>query len=387
MHLKDSHITPSPDNAAESQTDLPPLPSAVAPEVPLPEVPLPLPQATPEPPLPEIPLPPPPATPEPPLPEIPLPPPPATPEPPLPEIPLPPPPVTLPSNSGQKKQLSWLIPTAVVILAAGGCLGYYLYTEKKAFAEQTVQLEKDTEALSETITLLHQKQEEARKGNQTKLLKEKENIRLLETLQKKEKAVEQIRQKHNSVLAEQSNAIKRIEALEKELGESTRNNIEIPRNRGNFVECVNSSTVKAPMINPPCPETDKSLLQNSLAYLRARKQGTAAALSDHFAPYCNYQYANNREVSREIVINEIRKFWNKWPQRNYRLLEVAYKNNHVEIIYIYKYADQRGRSLQGYAKEIWETNSSGQIIHWREELNSKTPPAASEDHRIISKNN
>ncbi|WP_418171727.1 hypothetical protein [Akkermansia sp.] len=371
MHLKDSHITPSPDNAAESQTDLPPLPSAVAPEVPLPEVPLPLPPATPEPPLPEIPLPPPPATPEPPLPEIPL------------SLP----PVTLPSNSGQKKQLSWLIPTAVVILATGGCLGYYLYTEKKAFAEQTVQLEKDTEALSETITLLHQKQEEARKGNQTKLLKEKENIRLLETLQKKEKAVEQIRQKHNSVLAEQSNAIKRIEALEKELGESTRNNIEIPRNGGNFVECVNSSTVKAPMINPPCPETDKSLLQNSLAYLRARKQGTAAALSDHFAPYCNYQYANNREVSREIVINEIRKFWNKWPQRNYRLLEVAYKNNHVEIIYIYKYADQRGRSLQGYAKEIWETNSSGQIIHWREELNSKTPPAASEGHRIISKNN
>lgn len=56
MHLKDSHITPSPDNAAESQTDLPPLPSAVAPEVPLPEVPLPLPPATPEPPLPEIPL-------------------------------------------------------------------------------------------------------------------------------------------------------------------------------------------------------------------------------------------------------------------------------------------------------------------------------------------
>lgn len=171
----------------------------------------------------------------------------------MPEIPLSLPPVTLPSNSGQKKQLSWLIPTAVVILAAGGCLGYYLYTEKKAFAEQTVQLEKDTEALSETITLLHQKQEEARKGNQTKLLKEKENIRLLETLQKKEKAVEQIRQKHNSVLAEQSNAIKRIEALEKELGESTRNNIEIPRNGGNFVECVNSSTVKAPMINPPCP--------------------------------------------------------------------------------------------------------------------------------------
>ncbi|MFQ7017239.1 hypothetical protein [Akkermansia sp. KLE1798] len=384
MHLKDSHIPPSPDNAAESQTDLPPLPSAGTPEPTLPEIPFPPPPAIPEPSLPEVTLPPPPATPEPSLPEVTLPPPPAIPEPSLPEVPLPPPPVTPPSNSGQKNQLSWLIPAAVAILAAGGGLSYYLHTEKKAFAEQTVQLEKDAEALSETITLLRQKQEEARKGNQTKLLKEKENSRLLETLQKKEKAVEQIRQKHNSVLAEQSNATKRIEALEKELGAITRNNIGIP---GNSVERVNSSTVKPPIINPPCPETDKSLLQTSLAYLRARKQGTATALADHFAPYCNYQYANNREVSKEIVINDVRKFWNKWPQRNYRLLEVAYKNNHVEIIYIYKYAGQRGRSLQGYAKEIWETNSIGQIIHWREELNSKTPPAASEGYRIISKNN
>ncbi len=381
MHLKDSHIPPSPDNAAESQTDLPPLPSAGTPEPTLPEIPFPPPPAIPEPSLPEVTLPPPPATPEPSLPEVTLPPPPAIPEPSLPEVPLPPPPVTPPSNSGQKNQLSWLIPAAVAILAAGGGLSYYLHTEKKAFAEQTVQLEKDAEALSETITLLRQKQEEARKGNQTKLLKEKENSRLLETLQK---AVEQIRQKHNSVLAEQSNATKRIEALEKELGAITRNNIGIP---GNSVERVNSSTVKPPIINPPCPETDKSLLQTSLAYLRARKQGTATALADHFAPYCNYQYANNREVSKEIVINDVRKFWNKWPQRNYRLLEVAYKNNHVEIIYIYKYAGQRGRSLQGYAKEIWETNSIGQIIHWREELNSKTPPAASEGYRIISKNN
>lgn len=58
----------------------------------------------------------------------------------------------------------------------------------------------------------------------------------------------------------------------------------------------------------------------------------------------------------------------------YRLLKVAYQNNHVEIIYIYKYADQKGRSIQGYAKEMWETNSIGQIIHWREELNSNMPP-------------
>ncbi|MCD8061681.1 MAG: hypothetical protein LUE13_05000 [Akkermansiaceae bacterium] len=387
MHLKDSHITPSPDDAAESQTDLPPLPSAGMPEPPLPEIPFPPPLVTPEPSLPEVPFPPLPVIPEPSLMEVPLPPPPVTPEPSLPEVPLPPPPVTPPFKFRTKEATELAHSGSNSHPGSRRRLKLLFAHRKKAFAEQTVQLEKDAEALSETITLLHQKQEEARKGNQTKLLKEKENSRLLETLQKKEKAVEQIQQKHNSVLAEQSNAIKRLEALEKELGAITRNNIEIPGNGGNSVERVNSSTVKPPIINPPCPETDKSLLQTSLAYLRARKQGTAAALADHFAPYCNYQYANNREVSKEIVINDVRKFWNKWPQRNYRLLEVAYKNNHVEIIYIYKYAGQRGSSLQGYAKEIWETNSIGQIIHWREELNSKTPPAASEGYRIISKNN
>ena len=294
--------------------------------------------------------------------------------------PLPPTPPNT-SSSGQKKQLNWLLPAVAAILAAGGGLSYYLHTEKKASEEQTVHLKKDAADLSEKITLLRKKQNDARKNNQSKLLKEEENARLLAILRKKEKEVEQTRQKYNSALTELSDANKRTETLEKELVKITKDKI-----RPDTRERVNANTVTPPMINPPCPETDALLRQTSIAYLKARKHGTAAVLSGHFAPYCNYQYANNREVSNEMVMNNVREFWKKWPRRGYRLLKVAYQNNHVEIIYIYKYADQKGRSIQGYAKEMWETNSIGQIIHWREELNSNMPPDESAGYRLAPLN-
>ncbi|QWO84248.1 DUF1348 family protein [Akkermansia muciniphila] len=182
--------------------------------------------------------------------------------------------------------------------------------------------------------------------------------------------MEQLRLQYKLLQAEQSAANKRIDALKQKLAEKAR--------------CKEAPRVHP--INPPCLETDACLRQTAIAYLKARKQGNASALSRHFAPDCNYQYANNREVPNEMVMNNIRELWEKWPQRSYRLLKVAYRDNHVELIYIYKYADQRNHSIQGYAKEKWETNSAGQIIHWREELHPGTSPAESAGYRLVPLN-
>ncbi len=313
----------------------------------------------------------------PPLPEVPLPPPVDIPLPPPAGIPPLPPLSGRPTVPRQKKQLPWLIPGTAVILAAGAGASFYLHTENKALEEQTARqeehaehLRKNTADLSEKRSFLLQKQNDAGKLNQSKLLKAEENARLLVTLQKKKKEVEQLRLQYKLLQAEQSAANKRIDALKQKLAEKAR--------------CKEAPRVHP--INPPCLETDACLRQTAIAYLKARKQGNASALSRHFAPDCNYQYANNREVPNEMVMNNIRELWEKWPQRSYRLLKVAYRDNHVELIYIYKYADQRNHSIQGYAKEKWETNSAGQIIHWREELHPGTSPAESAGYRLVPLN-
>ena len=350
------------------------------------DIPLPPPEAPPFPPPVDIPLPPPEDPPFPPPVDIPLPPPEAPPLPPPMDIPLPPPegipplpPLSgKPTVPGQKKQLPWLLPGTAVILAAGAGASFYLHTENKALEEQAARqeehaehLRKNTADLSEKRSFLLQKQDDAGKLNQSKLLKAEENARLLVTLQKKKKEVEQLRLQYKLLQAEQSAANKRIDALKQKLAEKAR---------------CKEAPPGTPPINPPCLETDACLRQTAIAYLKARKQGNASALSRHFAPDCNYQYANNRKVPNEMVMNNIRELWEKWPQRSYRLLKVAYRDNHVELIYIYKYADQRNHSIQGYAKEKWETNSAGQIIHWREELHPGTSPAESAGYRLVPLN-
>jgi seryl-tRNA synthetase len=123
-----------------------------------------------------------------------------------------------------------------------------LHTEKKASEEQTVHLKKDAADLSEKITLLRKKQNDARKNNQSKLLKEEENARLLAILRKKEKEVEQTRQKYNSALTELSDANKRTETLEKELVKITKDKI-----RPDTRERVNANTVTPPHDQSPLP--------------------------------------------------------------------------------------------------------------------------------------
>lgn len=130
----------------------------------------------------------------PPLPEVPLPPPVDIPLPPPAGIPPLPPLSGRPTVPRQKKQLPWLIPGTAVILAAGAGASFYLHTENKALEEQTARqeehaehLRKNTADLSEKRSFLLQKQNDAGKLNQSKLLKAEENARLLVTLQKKKK--------------------------------------------------------------------------------------------------------------------------------------------------------------------------------------------------------
>ncbi|MCD8071072.1 MAG: DUF1348 family protein [Akkermansiaceae bacterium] len=304
--------------------------------------------------------------------------------PPLPEIPLPPPeepPAPPIPIHGQKKQLHWLIPAAAVVVLAAGA-SFCLYTEKQALAEQTDHLEshaeslkKDAAALSEQIALLRQKQEEAQKR---RILKEEETARLLETLQKKEKETEQLRLEYGAVHTEQDAVRKRIEVLEQELTQITSD--EDKGNRGP------EGTDIPPVINPPGQETDARLLKAGIDYLKARKLGNASALSEHFAPYCSYQYANNREVPKETVMNDVREGWKKYPRRAYRLLKVAYLGKRVEIIYWYEYVNQKKRTVRGYAREKWEINSIGQIVHWREDTHLQTPPQESPGYRLVPLN-
>lgn len=367
-------LPPLPVNTPNPQADLPPLP-------PLPDAPLPPTEDAPLPPLPDAPLPPTENAPLPPLPDAPLPPTEDAPLPPLPDVP--------PPIPGQKQQLRWSIPAAVAILAAGSAASYCLHTETQALAEQSAHLEdhaaalqKDAATLSEGIALLRRQQDEEKENKQNKRLKEnEENARLLKTLQEKEKEAELIRQECASARAEQLAVQKRINDLEKKLKEITSD-----KNGGAGWEPVGPDTVKPPEVNPPGPETDARLRQTARDYLSARKHGKAAELSGHFAPYCNYQYANNREVPNAAIMNNIRESWKKWPQRAYRILKVAYQDNHVEIIYLYRYANQKGRRAQGYARERWQTNSIGKIIHWREDLHPNTPPRESPGYRLAPSN-
>lgn len=75
------------------------------------------------------------------------------------------------------------------------------------------------------------------------------------------------------------------------------------------------------------------MVERGIAYLKARQTGNIASLSKMFAPRSNYMYANGKEVDNEFIMNDIQKFWDKWPIRDYRLLKVAYSGNTIELVY------------------------------------------------------
>lgn len=123
-----------------------------------------------------------------------------------------------------------------------------------------------------------------------------------------------------------------------------------------------------------------------MAYLKARKNGDTDTLSAMFAPRCNYLYADGKEVSNQFIMEDIQKFWDKWPKRTYRLLKLAYSGNAMELIYAYECSNHAGKTISGYTKEIWQTSPSGQILQWSEIPTRKAPPDPSPNYRTLKLN-
>ncbi|MCC8148229.1 DUF1348 family protein, partial [Akkermansia sp.] len=305
---------------------------------------------------------------------------------------------------------------AAFFLIAGAFLSYTFYGKGEKLLKRTNSLKSDIYALTDETTLLRKKYEPVKQTAEA-LAQTSEKVRQLQTsLEAKEKEVEKIRQAHSSTLSKLKNTQQAIASLEREktrrkmLNErknsSSPPTTPLPQNSvastvtdsvqtalrttssdtsSSDLPPVGVNTVqipKPPVVNPT-PQLDNQMFQQGVAYLKARKTGDIAYLSKTFAPRSTYLYADGKEVSNQFIMDDIQKFWDKWPIRDYRLLKIAYSGNAVELIYFYECSNHSGKTIRGYTKEMWQTSPSGQIIQWNEVLNNKEAPDSTSGYRTL----
>ena len=253
---------------------------------------------------------------------------------------------------------------ACILLIAGGGVSYMLHSKGEKIRKRTSYLKSDIATLSDEVALLRKKHEPVKQTAEALVRTSKEEEQLQTTLAEKKQKLQQITQ-------ENAPAIAKIKVVNQEISELKTKNRPIGNTGGNTGDGT---------------ETDRLLVQKGMAYLQARQTGNLAHLSGVFAPRCNYQYADGKEVDNQFIMEDIKKFWDKWPNRTYRLQKLSYLNNALELIYFYECSNNSGKTIKGYTKEMWHTSPTGQIIQWSEVLNRQTPPDATPGYRTLKLN-
>ena len=307
---------------------------------------------------------------------------------------------------------------AALLLIGGGALSYIFYDKGEKLTKRANFLKSDIYALIDETALLRKKYDPVRQTAEILAQASKETEQLQTSLEAKKKEIEKIKQEHSPTLSELQAVQQAIAVLEKK--ENASKPIHQPENLStpslalhpsnspassqpepNSVQPASrqplppgSSTVgpntvqgPSPLTDPltpsPAPHLDQQMVERGIAYLKARQTGNIASLSKMFAPRSNYMYADGKEVDNAFIMNDIQKFWGKWPIRDYRLLKVAYSGNTIELVYFYECSNYQGKTIRGYTKEIWQTSPSGQIIQWNEVLNSREAPDATAGYRSL----
>lgn len=115
-------------------------------------------------------------------------------------------------------------------------------------------------------------------------------------------------------------------------------------------------------------------------YVECRQNGYVNVLAGMFADQVDYQYVKGKIASREEVVMDIAAGFQKWPERNYSLVEAGKKGNTVEVIYSYSIVKPGSNDsnkylppIYGCTKETWTLNDQGKIIKWRETISKKAP--------------
>ena len=288
---------------------------------------------------------------------------------------------------------------AALLLIGGGVLSYIFYDKGEKLIKRANFLKSDIYALTDETALLRKKYDPVRQTAETLAQAFKETEQLQTSLEAKKKEIEKIRQEHLPTLSKLKDVQQAIDVLEER--KKAPNPIHKPENHSTPSLALHPSTSPVPDLSPVGPGTvqvpepppiisdshlDKQMVERGIAYLKARQTGNIASLSKMFAPRSNYMYANGKEVDNEFIMNDIQKFWDKWPIRDYRLLKVAYSGNTIELVYFYECSNYRGKTIRGYTKEIWQTSPSGQIIQWNEVLNSREAPDATAGYRSLKMN-
>ena len=308
---------------------------------------------------------------------------------------------------------------AALLLIGGGFLGYAFYGKGEKLLKRTNFLKSDIYALSDETALLRKKYDPVKQTVEALAQASRETDQFQASLEAKKKEVEKIRQEHSSTLSKLKTTQHAVTALEQEKIRSKPSDKQkdisqaplIPPPPDSLVSTapstnsvptepqtpplndspsgfapVGADTVQAPHPVTPTPQLDRQMVEQGAAYLKARKTGDISYLSKTFAPRSNYMYADGKEASNTFIMNDIQKFWNKWPFRDYRLLKVAYSSHAVELIYFYECSNRQGKTIRGYTKEMWQTSPSGQIIRWNEVLNSKEAPDSTPGYRSLKLN-
>lgn len=136
---------------------------------------------------------------------------------------------------------------------------------------------------------------------------------------------------------------------------------------------------------------DSRCSYSPLDYIQSRQYGYVNILSALFADYVDYAYIENRKASKEEVLKDIIKGFQKWVKRSYNLLAVGKKGNIVEVIYSFELTkpDASNRNqvfiepICGYTKETWTLNEQGRIVRWREAVSKKTIPSLSPEFYVV----
>ena len=122
-----------------------------------------------------------------------------------------------------------------------------------------------------------------------------------------------------------------------------------------------------------------------LEYLECRQNGYVNILAGFFADEVDYQYIKGKKVSREDIVKDIAKGFQKWVQRRYEMVAAGRKGNTVEVIYSFSLLSPNGpkgkygsiEPISGYTKETWTLDDDGKIIKWRESISKKGVPSLS----------
>lgn len=283
----------------------------------------------------------------------------------------------------------WLLPAAGVLLVAGCGLSAFLHFQTASLNENIAEQEKQAALLQKEIDTLTEQIAEAEKQ---KALSAEEKAKQLATLQDVTKRLEELLpavQKENTKLSQQYATLsKNAENIKADIAQKTKAIIDLTQGNTPSTDHVNATTVSIPTYTPlftQNEETDKMLREKVISYMKARKSGNIDTISALCASECYHLGSDQKELGHTEYMGKLKSEWQKYPNRSYRLLKVAYSGSAIEFVYWYSYTGKKGVSARGYAKERWDYNAGEKKIFYQQEvLSDKGEPSISENLRLIN---